>query len=110
MDLFVEVLATVREALGLDQIHLLGHSFGGMISLEYLLTNPSGIMSLTLHSTPVSFPLYITEWNRLTSELPEDVQETLTKHEAAGMRLMALSAAQMELLLVGSHREQSYLL
>ncbi len=84
MALFVEELATVRTALGLDQIHLVGHSFGGMISLEYLLTWPAGIMSLTLHSTPVSIPLYISEAERLTVALPAEVRDSIAKHEAGG--------------------------
>jgi len=84
MELFVDELTTVREALGLGYVHLFGHSFGGMIALEYMLTKPSGIASLTLHSTPASYPLYIAEWARLESELPLDVRETLAKHEADG--------------------------
>jgi proline-specific peptidase len=84
MELFVHELATVREALGLSHVHLFGHSFGGMIALEYMLTKPSGIASLTLHSTSASFPLFVAEWARLESELPADIQETLAKHEADG--------------------------
>src|SRR5215472_5657316 len=33
MDLFLEELAEVRAALGLDRDHLLGHSWGGMLLL-----------------------------------------------------------------------------
>ena len=84
MELFVDELATVREALGLSHVHLFGHSFGGVISLEYMLTKPTGIASLTLHSTPVSFPLSGAEESRLRSELPLEVQETLDRHEADG--------------------------
>ncbi len=35
---FVDELATVRDELGLDRVHLLGWSWGGMLALEYLLT------------------------------------------------------------------------
>jgi len=83
-ELFVDQLATVREALNLNHVHLFGHSFGGMISLDYMLTKPSGIVSLTLHSTPVSAALFFAEWSRLESELPLDVQEILALHEAEG--------------------------
>jgi proline-specific peptidase len=84
MELFIDQLATLREALDLNLVHLFGHSFGGMIALEYMFTKPSGIVSLTLHSTPASYPLFGVEWDRLRSELPLDVQETLAKHEAGG--------------------------
>ena len=34
VDRFVEELAIVRHALGLDQVHLLGQSWGGMLAIE----------------------------------------------------------------------------
>ena len=43
---FLDELMALREALGLDQIHLLGHSWGGMLAIEYLLTrlcSPTGM-------------------------------------------------------------------
>jgi L-proline amide hydrolase len=42
METFVDELATLREALGLDRVHLLGHSWGGWLALEYALGNPPG--------------------------------------------------------------------
>jgi pimeloyl-ACP methyl ester carboxylesterase len=40
MDTFVEEVSAVREGLGLDRIHLLGHSWGGWLALEYTLRRP----------------------------------------------------------------------
>jgi proline-specific peptidase len=37
---FVEELGIVRGELGLDKIHLLGQSWGGMLAIEYALTQP----------------------------------------------------------------------
>jgi pimeloyl-ACP methyl ester carboxylesterase len=34
MATFVEEVAAVREALGLDRVHLLGHSWGTQVALE----------------------------------------------------------------------------
>lgn len=84
VEVFLDELATVRRSLGLDQIHLLGHSWGGMLAMEYALTQPDGILSLTLASSPASIPLWITETKRLREELPPEVQETLLLHEADG--------------------------
>lgn len=84
MALFAEQLATVRQQLDLDHVHLFGHSFGGMIMMEYLNASPKGLISLTFHSTPVNLPLYSREWDRLIGELPSEVQETMAKHEAEG--------------------------
>ena len=50
VELFLEELATVRQELGLDHIHLLGHSWGGMLAMEYALTQPTGLASLILSS------------------------------------------------------------
>ena len=49
---FVEELAQVRRALGLERIHLLGQSWGTMLAVDYMLTQPDGVLSLSL-SDPV---------------------------------------------------------
>jgi proline-specific peptidase len=84
IELYLEELGVVRKALGLDRIHLLGQSWGGMLAMEYMLTRPDGIASLTIASSPASIILWVEEANRLRRELPPDVQETLNQHEAAG--------------------------
>lgn len=82
--LFVEEVGVIREALGLDQLHILGQSWGGMLGMEYALTQPAGLVSLIVSDSPASMPQWVAEANRLRAELPVDVQETLLKHEAAG--------------------------
>ena len=84
VELFLEELAAIRRALGLDRIHLLGQSWGGMLAMEYALTKPNGLLSLTISNSPASMPQWVAEANRLRAELPADVQQTLLKHEAAG--------------------------
>jgi L-proline amide hydrolase len=84
IELFIDELKTVRHALGLEQTHLLGQSWGGMLGMEYALTQPSGIVSLTIASSPSSMPLWVEEANRLRDALPPEIQATLLKHEAAG--------------------------
>ena len=37
VDRFVEELAQVRSALGLDRLHLFGSSWGGMLAMQYVL-------------------------------------------------------------------------
>ena len=84
VETFVEELGVVREALGLDRTHLFGSSWGGMLAMEYALTRPPGLASLTLSSSPASIPIWAEETMRLRRDLPEDVQRTLDEHEAAG--------------------------
>jgi len=82
--LFVEELGVMRQALGLERVHILGQSWGGMLGMEYALTQPSGLASLIVADSPASMPQWVAEANRLRAELPTDIQETLLKHEAAG--------------------------
>jgi proline-specific peptidase len=84
VDRFVEELGIIRRELGLDKVHLLGQSWGGMLAIEYALTQPQGLVSLILASTLSSMPLWVAEANRLRNELPTQVQETLLRHESAG--------------------------
>lgn len=82
VDLFVEEVDAVRRALGLERIHLLGQSWGGMLGMEYALTQPEGLVSLTIASSPASMIQWVEEANRLRRDLPPEVQETLLRHEA----------------------------
>jgi L-proline amide hydrolase len=84
VDLFVDELKTVRDALGLDRLHIFGNSWGGMLAMEYALTQPKGVASLVIESSPASMHRWVSEANRLRAELPEDVQQTLRSHEQAG--------------------------
>jgi L-proline amide hydrolase len=83
IQLYVDELNALRGALGLDRIHLLGQSWGGMLGMEYALTQPRGIESLTVASSPASMIQWVEEANRLRADLP-DVQQTLLHHEEAG--------------------------
>src|ERR1051326_6984845 len=84
VETFVEELGVVREHLGLGRLHIFGNSWGGMLAMEYALTQPEGVASMIVASSPSSIPQWVAEANRLRAELPEDVQATLTKHEEAG--------------------------
>lgn len=84
VELFVEEVGNVRRALGLDRIHLLGHSWGGMLAMSYLLTRPAGVASLTIASAPASTSQLWDEANRLLGKLSPDLAATVRKHEAHG--------------------------
>ncbi len=84
VNLYVEEVGVVRRALGLERMHLLGQSWGGMLAMEYALTQPRGLVSLTIASSPASIPQWVAEANRLRTQLPPEVEKTLLKHETAG--------------------------
>jgi proline-specific peptidase len=97
VETFVEEVGVVRDALGLERTHIFGSSWGGMLAMEYVLTEPSGLVSLVLSSSPASIPLWAEETGRLRRELPANVQQVLDEHEAAGTEDSAeYEAAMME--------------
>jgi proline-specific peptidase len=81
---YVDEVSMVRCALGLERIHILGQSWGGMLAMEYALTQPTGLMGLILTDTAASLPQWAAEGQRLVAELPVDVQQTLRKYQESG--------------------------
>lgn len=75
VETFLEQLEAVREGLGLEQVHLLGTSWGGMLALEYAFTQPEGLASLVLNSTPTSAPRWADETLRLHADLPPGLDD-----------------------------------
>lgn len=85
LERFVSELDAVRNELGLDRMHLLGHSWGGAVAAQYVLTKgDAGIVSLTLSSPLLSTRAWIEDANILRLALPDDVQQVLAQHEVAG--------------------------
>lgn len=81
---FVEELHLLRQALGFEHTHILGHSWGTMLGADYYLTHPEGIASLIMSSPCISIEKWIEDCNRYRSQLPAEVQEAMDRHEAAG--------------------------
>jgi L-proline amide hydrolase len=84
VDVFRDELAVLREQLGLERIHLLGTSWGGMLAQEHVLSGATGIVSLILSSTLANLALWNEEQLKLKAALPPDAIEVLDRHEAAG--------------------------
>lgn len=84
VDVFRDEVAAVREQLGLERIHLLGTSWGGMLAQEHVLSGAQGIESLILSSTLANLALWNEEQLKLKAQLPPEVVEVLDRHEAAG--------------------------
>jgi L-proline amide hydrolase len=84
VDVFREEVDAVRSQLGLDRIHLLGTSWGGMLALEHVFSGAEGIVGLILSSTLASVDQWAEEQLRLRAALPADVIEVLDRHDRAG--------------------------
>jgi len=85
VQLFKDELVDLTRELGIaDRYAVVGQSWGGMLGMEHALDHPAGLRGLVVADSPASIPLWVAEANRLRADLPADVQETLTKHEAEG--------------------------
>ena len=74
---FTDEVDAVRRALGVSRWHVLGHSWGGTIALEYGARRPSALAGLVLASPLVSTRSWLADAAALRAELPADVQATL---------------------------------
>jgi proline-specific peptidase len=81
---FAREVQAVRDGLGLDRVHLLGHSWGGWLALEYVASKPRGVVSLTLASTSASVQAFVEAVPGLLAGLPPDVQDTIARCEKEG--------------------------
>jgi proline iminopeptidase len=85
VDRFVTELGEVRKALGLERVHLFGHSWGAGLVVSYLdKATPAGVESVILGGIFVSTRIWIEDANILLAQLPQDTQAVLKRHEAAG--------------------------
>ena len=84
VEVFRDEVVAVRDQLGLDRIHLLGTSWGGMLAQEHVLSGAQGIVSLILSSTLANLALWNEEQLKLKAQLPREIIEVLDRHEAAG--------------------------
>ncbi|HEX5352913.1 MAG TPA: proline iminopeptidase-family hydrolase [Rhodanobacteraceae bacterium] len=84
---FVDEVEQVRKALGLDagNFFLLGHSWGGILAMEYALAHQQHLKGLVISNMMSSFHAY----NRYAEEklmpaMPQDVLAEIKALEAAG--------------------------
>lgn len=79
---WVAELAALRDYLGLDQVHLLGQSWGGMLAIIYLCdSQPKGVQSLILASTLSSAKLWAQEQHRLIQFMAPADQAAIAQAE-----------------------------
>ncbi|NTG50320.1 proline iminopeptidase-family hydrolase [Agrobacterium rhizogenes] len=81
---YVEETETVRKALGLGKVHMLGHSWGGWLAIDYALTYPENLQTLILEDTVADMPYLISELERLRAALGPETVAMMQKHEAQG--------------------------
>jgi len=70
---FVDELEAIRSALGIAKWHIVGHSWGAAVALEYAARFPDRVASTVLGGTFISTIHWITDANLLLADMkPED--------------------------------------
>ena len=83
-DRFVDELESLRAHLGLTGFDLWGHSWGGMLATDYALAYQEHLRSIVLASTIADAALLKREMARLLEAFPQEIRDTLRRHEEAG--------------------------
>ena len=81
---FRDDVEAVRKGLGLEQFYLLGHSWGGMLAIEYALAYPQHLKGLIISNMAAGIKAYEKRTAALRAALPSDILAVLDKYEKAG--------------------------
>ncbi len=84
VDRYRDEVEQVRKGLGLDKFYLFGHSWGGMLGIEYALAHQDHLKALIISDMTASIPAYEAYAQKLLAELSEEDRKTLAKFAAAG--------------------------
>ena len=86
-DHFVEEVEQVRQALGLnkDNFYLLGHSWGGILAMEYALKYQNNLKGLIISNMMASMPEYEKYNGVLRSKMRKSLVDSLQAYEAKGL-------------------------
>ena len=79
---FVRELDSLRAALGYDKFHVVGHSWGTILGLEYYRAHPEHVVSLTLASAALDIPAWERNARRLVKTLSDSAQKAIATREA----------------------------
>jgi proline iminopeptidase len=83
---YLQEVEEVRTALGLDRFIVVGHSWGGILGLEYALLHPERLQGFVLSSMTASFADFAAYTKQLKESLPPAAREKLYRLEAAGLQ------------------------
>jgi proline iminopeptidase len=81
---FVRELDSLRAHLGYGRVHLLGHSWGTILAVEYYRAHPDHVASLVLASAALDIPAWERHARSLISTLDDSAQHAIRSREAEG--------------------------
>lgn len=83
IDHFVAELDSLRSALGVSKWHLVGHSWGAILAVEYYRIHPEHVVSLSLCSPALDLPAWAENARQLLTTMSDSAQEAIRKAEAS---------------------------
>ena len=81
---FVRELDSLRAHLGHNKVHIVGHSWGTILGLEYYRAHPDHVTSLTLMSPALDIPSWERNVRRLVKTLSDSSRKAIATREAEG--------------------------
>lgn len=84
LERYVAEVEAVRAALGGGKVHLLGHSWGGWLGIEYAVTHTDKLKSAIFSSTSANIPIHIEEVRRLLSAFGSETLAMIDRLEESG--------------------------
>lgn len=96
VDRFADEIVAIRDALGVRRVHLLGHSWGGIVANRYASRQPKGLQSLILQGTPLSAARAAASVKTLLAALPDGAGALIEANDASAPGFKAAMRAFMK--------------
>ena len=85
LERFVEELDIVRETVTPGPVHILGHSWGSTLIMEWLVTRTPGAVASVIFASPcLSTPRWIEDTRALVGQLSPEAQAAIAEAERTG--------------------------
>lgn len=84
VEFYLEELKELIRQLGLERVHVLGHSWGTVLAAEYAFTHPSELQSIIMVGPFASTSLWINDQQAYIEELPEYHRDAIYLGEETG--------------------------
>ena len=80
---YTDEVEAVRRGLGLDQFFLLGHSWGGLLAIEYGLKYQQHLKGLVISNMAASTDSFVKHVSKIRAQFPADFRAQLEFYENA---------------------------
>jgi proline iminopeptidase len=80
---YTDEVEAVRQGLGLDQFYLLGHSWGGLLAIEYALKYQQHLKGLVISNMAASSDSFVKHVSKIRAQFPKSERAELEHYENA---------------------------